>query len=335
MNYKCLKQQVYKFGDYSLVPIRKEDRFKIMKWRNQQIYHLRQTKPLTKEVQNEYFKNVVAKLFEKEQPDQILFSYLKAKECIGYGGLVHINWIDNNAEISFVMDTRLEKEHFAEHWSNYLTMLKEIAFKDLGLHKIFTYAFDLRPHLYTMLEANGFYHEATCKEHCYFDGQYKDVVIHSILNKTYKVVNYLDCTYEQQLEILDLRNLDDVRKWMVTPEVIPEDNHFKFVETLKDNPNRLYYAVYKRGELVGTYNLTKEENGMWERGIIANPANQGKGETERWERQILTDLPKHGIKALTAKVKLDNLRSIKYHEKIGYQEQSRDNEYIYYILRLQ
>lgn len=151
----------------------------------------------------------------------------------------------------------------------------------------------------------------------------------------YDIINYVDCTYEQNLEILNLRNLDDVRKWMVNPETISEENHFKFVETLKDNTNRLYFAIYRDGLLVGTYNLTKEEEGVWERGIIANPAIQGKGETERWERQILTDLLKHGIKALTAKVKQDNPRSIKYHEKLGYQEHSRDNKYIYYILRLQ
>lgn len=151
----------------------------------------------------------------------------------------------------------------------------------------------------------------------------------------YSIVNYIDCNREQQLEILNLRNLDDVRKWMVNPEIIQEDNHFKFVESLKRNPNRLYYAVYKDGFLVGTYNLTKGENGVWERGIIANPTTQGKGETIKWEQQILADLPKQGINAVTAKVKLDNPRSIKYHEKLGYQEYLRDNEYIYYILILQ
>ena len=66
-----------------------------------------------------------------------------------------------------------------------------------------------------------------------------------------------------------------------------------------------------------------------------HPVTQGKGETERWERQILADLHIHGIKILTAKVRQDNPRSIKYHEKLGYQELSRDNEYIYYLLRLQ
>jgi RimJ/RimL family protein N-acetyltransferase len=253
--------------------------------------------------------------------------------CIGYGGLVHINWIDRNGEISFIMDTQLEAEHFAEHWSNYLTMLKAVAFDDLGLHKIYTYAFDVRPHLYTMLEANGYKREATLKEHCLFNGEYKDVVLHSLWNDRYEVINYVDCTREQNLDILALRNRDDVRSWMVNPEVIPEENHFKFVESLKSNPNRLYYVIYKNGELVGTYNLTNEGDGVWERGIIANPSTQGTGQTEKWERQILSSLPSD-IKAVSAKVKQDNLRSIKYHEKLGYKEQSRDNEYIYYILRL-
>ena len=331
--YICLQQQEQYLGDYSIVPLRYEDRFSIMKWRNEQIYHLRQARPLTEDDQQLYFDNVVSKLYDNPKPDQILFSYLEKGVCIGYGGLVHINWIDRNGEISFIMDTQLEAEHFAEHWSNYLTMLKAVAFDDLGLHKIYTYAFDLRPHLYTMLEANGYKREATLKEHCLFNGEYKDVVLHSLWNDRYEVINYVDCTKEQNLDILALRNRDDVRSWMVNPEVIPEENHFKFVESLKGNPNRLYYAIYKNGVLMGTYNLTNEGDGVWERGIIANPTTQGTGQTEKWERQILNSLPSE-IKAVSAKVKQDNLRSIKYHEKLGYKEQSRDNEYIYYILRL-
>ena len=331
--YICLQHQEQNLGDYSIVPLRYEDRFSIMKWRNEQIYHLRQARPLTEDDQQRYFDNVVSKLYDNPKPDQILFSYLEKGVCIGYGGLVHINWIDRNGEISFIMNTHLEAEHFAEHWSNYLTMLKAVAFDDLGLHKIYTYAFDLRPHLYTMLEANGYKREATLKEHCLFNGEYKDVVLHALWNDCYEVINYVDCTKEQNLDILALRNRDDVRSWMVNPEVIPQENHLKYVESLKGNPNRLYYAIYKNGQLMGTYNLTYEGDGVWERGIIANPSTQGTGQTEKWERQILSSFPSE-IKAVSAKVKQDNLRSIKYHEKLGYKEQSRDNEYIYYILRL-
>ena len=332
MNYACLKKQEFRLGRFSLVPLRYQDRFSIMQWRNQQIYHLRQRCPLTEEDQQRYFDQVVAALFDKPQPDQILFSYLQDDVCIGYGGLVHINWPDRYAEVSFIMDTALEQEHFAEHWGNYLTMLKEVAFGELSLHKLFTYAYDLRPHLYPVLEANGFVLEARLKDHCLFKGQYKDVLIHSCI--PYRLVNYVDATPAQQEAILALRNRDDIRCRMVHPEIIPLENHLRFVESLKGRDDRLYYAVYKGDELVGTYNLTREEEGVWERGIIAAPATQGKGETAVWERQILCTLPSAGIRTLTAKVKEDNLRSVRYHQKMGFREQSRENGYIYYILSL-
>lgn len=97
----------------------------------------------------------------------------------------------------------------------------------------------------------------------------------------YDIVNYVDCSQKQLLEILRLRNLDAIRLWMTNPEVISEDEHFKFVERLKRNKDRLYFAIYRDGTLVGTYNLTKEKEGVWERGIFANPTTQGKGETQK------------------------------------------------------
>jgi len=181
-SYKILNKQVYSSGEYSLVPIRMEDSFAIMQWRNEQIYHLRQAKLLTETDQNNYFDNVIAKLFEQEQPEQILFSYLEDGKCIGYGGLVHINWIDKNAEISFIIDTRLEKDFFHKYWGIYLDLIEQVAFAELNLHKIYTYAFDLRPHLYKALEEKKYQKEAVLKEHCYFNGEFKDVIIHSKIN---------------------------------------------------------------------------------------------------------------------------------------------------------
>ena len=182
MKYKCLEKQVYKSGKFSLVPLRSEDKFEIMKWRNEQIYHLRQQKPLNEIEQEKYFKTVVASLFEQEQPAQVLFSYLENDECIGYGGLVHINWKDWYAEISFIINTALEKDFFQFHWTTYLSLIEQVAFEGLKLHKIFTYTYDLRPHLYKAVEAAGFKQEARLKEHCFFNGRYIDIVIHSKIN---------------------------------------------------------------------------------------------------------------------------------------------------------
>jgi len=130
-------------------------------------------------IQNRYFNDVVANLFEQEKPSQILFSYFKNEIFLGYGGLVHINWIDRNAEISFVMKTDEQQNNFEHHWLCYLELIEKIAFEELNLHKLFVYAFDLRPHLYIAVEKSGYKKEAILKEHCLFDGKYIDVVIHS------------------------------------------------------------------------------------------------------------------------------------------------------------
>jgi RimJ/RimL family protein N-acetyltransferase len=178
-SYKSLKKQVFNFENFKLVPIRLEDRYLIMNWRNEQIYHLRQNVSLSKEMQDLYFNNVIIKIFKESNPDQILFSMLENENCIGYGGLVHINWVDRNAEISFIMDTKLECTRFNEIWEIYLKLIGEVAFQTLFLHKIHTYAFDLRPHLYQVFLDAGFIEEARLKEHCVFENEYKDVLIHS------------------------------------------------------------------------------------------------------------------------------------------------------------
>ncbi|CAN1543330.1 Acetyltransferase (GNAT) domain containing protein [Flavobacteriaceae bacterium] len=181
-SYSCLEKQIIELGNFKIVPLRYENRLDILKWRNEQIYHLRQSKPLSVEDQENYFNTVVDKLFDEEQPNQILFSYLENDVCIGYGGLVHINWIDKNAEISFIMNTALEKDNFHTNWTNYLSLIEKVAFEDLKFHKIFTYAFDLRPRLYLALLDVNFIEETRLKEHCFFDGKYIDVVIHSKIN---------------------------------------------------------------------------------------------------------------------------------------------------------
>lgn len=182
ISYNCLPNSVIILNEFKLVPLRHEDRGIIMQMRNEQIYHLRQAELLTAEKQDAYFKQVVLKLYEQEKPNQILFSFLKEDELVGYGGLVHINWIDKHAEISFIMKTELQAENFKTFWLNYLQMIEQVAFKDLKFHKIFTYAFDVRPHLYPVLEQAGFNHEATLKEHCYFDEKFIDVLIHTKIN---------------------------------------------------------------------------------------------------------------------------------------------------------
>lgn len=180
--YSVLTKQLYNVDKYSLTPIRSEDRYLIMKWRNEQMFHLRQDKLLTLNEQDHYFDFVIGKLFHEKAPNQILFSYLLDNACIGYGGLVHIDWQNSNAEISFIMNTELEKEYFVEHWINYLKMIEEVAFDELNLHKIFTYAYDIRPKLYEALTLSNYSLEARLVQHSLIQNEFKDVLIHSKIN---------------------------------------------------------------------------------------------------------------------------------------------------------
>lgn len=177
--YRALSAQTIELDDYLLVPIRDEDRYAILKWRNEQIYHLRQADLLTRETQDAYFEDVVSKLFESEKPDQMLFSLLEHGKLIGYGGIVHINWLDQHAELSFIMNTELESTRFQEIWSSYLQCIEKLAFEDLSLHKLFVYAFDLRPHLYETLERCGYFLDARLTDHCRVNEEFLDVVIHA------------------------------------------------------------------------------------------------------------------------------------------------------------
>ncbi len=154
----------------------------ILKWRNEQIYHLRQEKLLTEIDQENYFKNVVNKSFDQEKPNQLLFSLIKNDLCIGYGGLVHMNWNDKNAEISFIMDTKLEKKYFSTNWKIFLKLIEKVAFIELNFHKIFTFAIDLRPNLFPVIEDVGYIKEAFLKEHYYWNNNFIDVIIHSKFN---------------------------------------------------------------------------------------------------------------------------------------------------------
>ncbi|MEY3811800.1 MAG: hypothetical protein RIT11_917 [Pseudomonadota bacterium] len=180
--YKCLSEQIYSINECQIEPIRDGDKYAIMKWRNEQIYHLRQVNVLDKESQNKYFQNVVSNLFQSAYPDQILFSYLENGICIGYGGLVHINWIDKNGEISFILDTQLEKKYFKKHWGIFLNLLEEMAFNNLKFHKIYTYAFDIRPKLFEILNESHYLKEARLRDHVLINNVYYDVLIHSKIN---------------------------------------------------------------------------------------------------------------------------------------------------------
>ena len=312
--YKCLEANSFSDGAYTLVPIRYEDRMKIMQWRNEQIYHLRQNKPLTEEDQENYFRNVVSKLFEQEKPDQILFSYLKEGECIGYGGLVHINWMDRNAEISFIMATHLEENDFEFHWTTYLKLIEKVAFVELKLHKLYTYAFDIRPHLYLALEKVDYVKEAVLKEHCCFNNVFKDVVIHSKLNNefTLRKVNEsdLELTYKWA-------NDEETRRNSFNSEMISFSNHKSWFDQKINNESANYFIAEIKGKPCGFIRFDTIED-QTTIGILIDKDFRGKGLASKILKKSCENFLHEFNNKIFAYIKPTNLASCKSFEKAGF-----------------
>jgi RimJ/RimL family protein N-acetyltransferase len=184
--YKCLPQTEFTYKENKLLAIRDEDKDLIMKWRNEQINILRQKDLLTAEKQNEYFKNVVEKLFEQEAPNQLLFSFFENNKLIGYGGLVHIDWESRNAEISFMVATERNKneEVFSGDFLAFLNIIFYIAFDYLQFIKLHTTFYDTVYRIFykKVIEEFGFIKEGKLKDHILINGQIEDVCIYSFFN---------------------------------------------------------------------------------------------------------------------------------------------------------
>ena len=318
-SYRALETQSISEGKYSIVPIRMKDRYGIMNWRNEQMYHLRQSKPLTKESQDNYFDSVISNLFEKKEPSQILFSYLEDDKCIGYGGLVHINWIDKNAEISFIMDTSLEKEHFEFHWTNFLKLLEKVAWEDLNLYKIYTYAFDLRPRLYVALENAGFGLDSVLKEHCFFENGFKDVKIHYKLNSEpkFRKVNSFDLQ-----KTYSWINEPSIRKHSFNQKtVVLKDHAAWFFNTLED-PDREYYILEVNGVAAGSIRFDFEKEQIAKINYLLDPNFTGKGLGTYLLEEGVTflKLNRPEVEKVYGWVLPENIASVKIFEKLGYKK---------------
>lgn len=331
-SYKVLNKQIFEFDNYKIVPIRYEDRLDILKWRNEQIYHLRQNKPLTVEDQEKYFNAVVDALFNQDQPNQILFSYLENDVCIGYGGLVHINWIDKNAEISFVMNTTLEVDDFQSNWINYLKLIEKVAFEDLKFHKIFTFAFDLRPHLYQAIEIAGFSKEAVLKEHCLFNNVFLDVVIHSKLNNQNELfkrdkLSLREADIKDAELLFNWANEINVRANSINQEPIIWENHLKwFTKKLNDSETKILILI-SEDKLLGQIRIDLVDS-YWNIDYSIDNQFRGKGLGKEIVRLVLNKYEDYKFKAT---VKKQNKASIKVFANLGFKKEQIESDVFDYF----
>jgi RimJ/RimL family protein N-acetyltransferase len=172
-------------GTFEVRAVQPADIEAIRQWRNAQMDMLRQNAPIEPQQQIDYFARHIWPTMAHLQPFNILVSLCRDHQLIGYGGLVHIAWEHARAEISFLLspDRIHDEAVYAEDFSAFLSLMKQLAFEDLKLHRLFTETYDIRPHHISILESNGFIREGVLRDHVRINGQAIDSIFHGCLNQ--------------------------------------------------------------------------------------------------------------------------------------------------------
>jgi RimJ/RimL family protein N-acetyltransferase len=323
--YKALSQQEFSNGIYKLMPIRDEDKYPIMDWRNAQIDILRQKEPLTKEKQEWYFKNVVDKLFEQEKPTQLLFSFLENDILVGYGGLVHIDWESKHGEISFITETKRNiQQQFSNDWGNYLNILKKIAGLNLNFNKIYTYAYDIRPVIFETLLKNHFIEEARLKDHIVINNVKHDVLIHSYFLNT---ISLRLANENDVLLYFKWANDEGVRHNSFNQAKIELDNHKKWFGKKINDSNCFMFVAYFQDEAVGQIRFDKNSESDYEIDFSIEKTFRGKGMGSNIikEGAIALTYKTTSFRRIIGKVKEENISSKKSFIKAGFKQLPKAN----------
>ena len=315
--YKLLSKQVYTQDKYRIVPIRYEDRYDILNWRNSQIDILRQQKQISREEQDNYFKTVIDALFDQEKPNQILWSFLYDGKLIGYGGLVHIDWQNKTAEISFLTETcrNQSQQQFISDWIIYLSLIKRVA-KNLSFSSIFTYAYDIRPNLYIALEKSGFKETKRMKDFIEINGEMKDVVIHTFdlqqLHWKFAKETDVDLYYKWASDVL-------VRQNSFNTSEIDYLKHVNWFKSKLNSPECFFYLFYNKENIpIGQVRINQSNNKIVI-GISIDESYRGIGFGAEMLNEACDDyLNKFPEREIIAYIKENNTASLNQFTKAGF-----------------
>ena len=186
--YHIINEDKISAGPLTLRAVQNEDIEKIRIWRNNQREVLRQNNLITENMQKEYYQNIIWPQLDIQKPKEILLSILNGKNLIGYGGLVNIEWEYKRAEISFLLDNNLVDniKIYCKTFEDFLEKIKEIAFEDLKLNRLYTETYCTRSLHISILEKKGFKKEGVMKSHVKIKNNYFDSIIHGCLENYQK-----------------------------------------------------------------------------------------------------------------------------------------------------
>ena len=184
--YIVLKKNNYKKNKLEFKPFSEKFLEKIRLIRNKQKKILRQNKSISAIQQINYFNENIKKEFKSKCPKNILLLIFIKKKLIGYCGLTNLDWFNKRAELSFILNTELNKKKiFLNIFQSSLNLLEEILFKELKFKKFISETYEYRKNVIHFLLKNNFTIEGNLKNHIYKNGKFYNSILLGKHNMNY------------------------------------------------------------------------------------------------------------------------------------------------------
>lgn len=137
-----------------------------------------------------------------------------------------------------------------------------------------------------------------------------------------RLLDFTTLDTERLTVVLAWRNHPNVRQWMLNTNEISSEEHFHFVESLKQRSDKRYFLVQDNNDYIGVIDLTDITSTSAEIGIYANPQMRGIGEA------LMNALIGYAfvtlkVKTLIATVFADNERAKHLYQKFDFTETNR------------
>ena len=145
------------------------------------------------------------------------------------------------------------------------------------------------------------------------------------MSKTYILIPLVDLDRAIQLQVLEIRNEENIREWMFTENVINAEDHFAWIERLKNDQNQICLIIVDENtQPFGAVNIKNidKKNKIAELGFYKTQNINEKGlMTKSLSAVIDYSFDILGLEKIYSEVFEGNTRSLKIHKRILFSEE--------------
>ena len=145
------------------------------------------------------------------------------------------------------------------------------------------------------------------------------------MSKIYNLVPLINLSKDIQLQVLEIRNEEHIREWMITQDSISAEDHFNWIEQLKSDQSQICLIILDEENVpVGSINLKKinKLNKNAELGFYKASKHNEKGLMTKGLCTIIDySFSVLGLEKIYTEVFEGNIKSINIHKKLMFAEE--------------